>query len=60
MFLPTLLFVVFALLSGAGVYLILVHHRGRGAALLGLIITLLLFSGLWAGLLALLREGGFR
>jgi len=59
MFLPALLFALFALLSGAGVYLIVAHHRGRTAALVGAGLTLLFFAALVAGLFALLREGGF-
>ena len=59
MLLPALLLAVFALLSGAGVYLIMAHHRGRKAALVGAGLTLLFFAALVAGLLVLLREGGF-
>jgi hypothetical protein len=58
MLLPTLLFAVFALLSGVGVYLILNHQRGRTAGLLGATLTLLFFAALYVGLLALIREGG--
>jgi hypothetical protein len=55
---PTLLFALFALLSGAGVYLVLAHQRSRGAGLLGALLTLLFFAALYAGLLVLFREGG--
>jgi hypothetical protein len=55
---PTLLFALFALLSGAGAYLVLAHQRSRGAGLLGALLTLLFFAALYAGLLVLFREGG--
>ena len=58
MFLPTLVFGLFALVSGVGVYLLLNHLRGRTAGLLGALLTLILFAALFAGLVALLRGGG--
>ncbi|HVT59079.1 MAG TPA: hypothetical protein VHR45_11840 [Thermoanaerobaculia bacterium] len=58
MLLPTILFVLFALLAAAGAYLILSHHRGRVAGIAGALATLLAFAALFWGLLALLREGG--
>jgi len=58
MLLPTLLFVLFALLSGMGVFLMLTHHRSRRAGALGAFLTLTFFAVLYAGLLALFREGG--
>jgi hypothetical protein len=59
MLLPTLLYALFALLSGVGVFLILIHARSRSAGALGAFITLTLFAALYAGLVALLREGGY-
>lgn len=58
MLLPTLLYALFALLSGAGAYLMLTHHRSRTAGALGAFLTLTFFAALYAGLLALFREGG--
>jgi ABC-type multidrug transport system permease subunit len=58
MLLPTLLFGLFALLSGAGVFLMLTHHRNRASGALGAFLTLAFFAALYAGLLALFREGG--
>jgi hypothetical protein len=54
----TVLFSLFALLSGTGAYLILAHHRGRGAGLLGAFLTLLFFAALYAGVIALFHAGG--
>lgn len=59
MLLPTLLFALFALLSGLGAYLILAYHRGWGAGLIGAFVTLLFFAVLYAVLIALFRAGGF-
>lgn len=59
MLLPTLLFALFALLSGVGAYLIVAHHRGPKAGLIGASLTLLLFAALYAGLIVLFRAGGF-
>jgi len=59
MLLPTLLFTLFALLSGVGAYLIVAHHRGRWAGWIGAVLTLLLFAALYAGLILLFRAGGF-
>jgi len=58
MLLPTLLFALFTLLSGAGAYLILAHHRGRRAGWTGAVLTLLFFAALYAGLIVLFHEGG--
>jgi hypothetical protein len=54
-----LLFAAFSLLSGAGVFWIVAHHRGRMAGILGAAVTLLFFAALLVGLFALLRKGGF-
>jgi len=56
---PTLLFVVFTLVSTAGAYLIVAHHRGPRAGTLGGTLTFLLFALLFWGVHALLRQGGF-
>jgi hypothetical protein len=58
MLLPSLLYSLFALLSGIGVFLILAHHRSRSSGALGAALTLTFFALLYAGLLALFREGG--
>lgn len=54
-----LLFTIFALLSGVGVCLIVTHHRGRTAGLVGGLLTMLFFAAVAAMVLALFREGGF-
>jgi hypothetical protein len=56
---PTLIFVVFTLLSAAGAYLILAHAKGRRAGVAAALATVLFFVVLFAGLLALLRGAGF-
>jgi hypothetical protein len=56
MVLPTILFLLFALLSAIGAYLVLAHHKGRVAAVCGAAGTLLFFAILFAGLLALLGK----
>jgi drug/metabolite transporter superfamily protein YnfA len=55
MWVPTLLFLLFAVFSAAGVYLIVAHHRNRTAAVLGAFVTLLLYLALYAGVLYLIR-----
>lgn len=54
MWLPTLLFTLFAVLSAIGVYLIVAHHRGRTAGLVGAAVTALLYVALYAGVLSLI------
>lgn len=58
MFLPVLLFSVFALLSVAGAYLIFSRERSRTAGLWAAAATALFFSVLFAGLVALIRSSG--
>jgi hypothetical protein len=58
MFLPTLVFALFALFSGVGAYLLLSHYRGRRAGLVGALLTLLFFAALLVGLLSLFHQGG--
>jgi drug/metabolite transporter superfamily protein YnfA len=59
LFIPSLIFVVFTLLSAVGAYLILAHLKGRRAGAVAALGTVLFFTVLYAGLLALLRSGGF-
>lgn len=59
MLLPTLIFLVFTLLSTVGAYLVLAHFKGRRAGVAAALGTVLFFVVLYAGLLALLRSGGF-
>lgn len=54
MWVPTLLFVLFAVLSAVGVYLIVAHSRNRTAAVLGAVVTLLVYLALYAGVLYLI------
>jgi len=56
MVMPTILFLLFALLSATGAYLILAHHRGRLAAVCGAVVTLVFFAALFAGVVALLSK----
>lgn len=49
MWLPQLLFVLFATFSAIGVFWILSHHRSRAAGALGALVTLLLYVALYAG-----------
>jgi drug/metabolite transporter superfamily protein YnfA len=58
MWMPILLFVVFALLSAAGAYLVVAHWRGRRAGIVAALLTVLFFAGLLLGVLALMRNGG--
>jgi NADH:ubiquinone oxidoreductase subunit 3 (subunit A) len=50
----TLLFILFALFSAIGVFLIVAHHRSRAAGTLGALATLLFFVAIYAGVLYLL------
>lgn len=56
MLMPTLVFVAFTVMSTVGAYLIIEHHRGWKAGLLGGALTFLFFAGLFAGILALLSS----
>ena len=58
MSLPTILFALFALLSGVGTYLLLAHFRGRVAGILGALLVFLFFAVLYLGVMALIREAG--
>jgi uncharacterized membrane protein len=54
MWLPTLLFTLFAIFSAAGIFLIVSHHRSRVAGIVGALATLLFFVALYAGVLYLI------
>lgn len=54
MWLPSLLFVLFATFSALGVFWILAHHRSRAAGALGAAVTLLLYVALYAGVMYLI------
>lgn len=54
MLVPTLLFILFSVLSTAGAYWILSRHVSRAAGIWGAVATLLFFVGLYLGLLWLL------
>jgi hypothetical protein len=54
MWLPTLLFTLFAVFSAIGVYLIVAHHKGRTAGIAGALVTALLYVALYAGVLYLI------
>jgi len=58
LWLPLGLFALFALLSGAGAYLVVAHWRGRAAGVGAALLTLLFFAALLAGLWTLMRGGG--
>jgi len=55
---PLGIFLLFALLSGAGAYLVVARWRGRVAGVWATLLTLLFFAALLAGLWALMRGGG--
>ena len=54
MWVPQLLFVLFATLSAIGVFWILAHHRSRTAGVVGAVVTLLFFVALYSGVLYLI------
>ena len=54
MWLPSLLFTLFAVFSAIGVYLIVAHHKGRRAGIVGAVVTALLYVALFAGVLYLI------
>lgn len=58
MFLPVILFSVFALLSVVGAYLIFARQRSRSAGVWAAAATALFFVVLFAGLFALLQSAG--
>lgn len=54
MWLPSLLFTLFAVFSAIGVYLIVAHHKGRRAGILMALATVLFYVALFAGVLSLI------
>jgi drug/metabolite transporter superfamily protein YnfA len=58
MWMPLLLFVVFALLSVIGAYLVAAHWKGRRGGVVAALLTALFFAAVLAGLAALMRNGG--
>jgi hypothetical protein len=58
MLLPTVIFLVFALLAAAGAYLGGTRYRGQRTGLAAALAALVFFAALYAGLIALLRSGG--
>jgi hypothetical protein len=58
LWLPLVIFVVFALLSVLGAYLALNALRGRRAAMTGSVVTAVFFAVLLAVVLALMRNAG--
>jgi hypothetical protein len=56
-FLPSLIFVVFTLLSAVGAYLIFAHHRGRAAGVVAAVLIVVFFVSLFFGLYLLMPEG---
>ena len=58
MLMPTVIFLLYALLASAGAYLAVSRHRSRRAGLGVALATLVFFAALFAGVLALLRSGG--
>ncbi|HYU30892.1 MAG TPA: hypothetical protein VEW48_01905 [Thermoanaerobaculia bacterium] len=54
MWLPTLLFTLFAVFSATGVYLIVIQRFSRTAAVAGAVVTVLFFVALFAGVLFLI------
>lgn len=56
--LPIALFLIFTLLSAVGIWLIL-SRRSRAAATWGVLGTLFFYVVLFAGMVWILRDGGF-
>jgi len=54
MWLPSLLFTLFAVFSAVGVYLIVAHHKGRKAGIAGACVMALFYVALYAGVLYLI------
>jgi len=54
MWLPSLLFTLFAVFSAVGVYLIVAHHKGRTAGIAGALVTALFYVAVYAGVLYLI------
>jgi predicted permease len=54
---PSILFVLFAVFSSAGAFLVGSHYRSRAAGTAAALLTLFFFAALFLGLLALLPQG---
>ncbi|HEX3130178.1 MAG TPA: hypothetical protein VH394_22780 [Thermoanaerobaculia bacterium] len=54
---PSILFVLFAVFSSAGAFLITSQYRSRAAAIVAALLTLFFFAALFLALLALLPQG---
>jgi hypothetical protein len=54
MWVPTLLFTLFAIFSATGVFLVIAHHRSRIAGIAVALVTLLIFVAIYAGVLYLI------
>jgi NADH:ubiquinone oxidoreductase subunit 3 (subunit A) len=55
---PTLLFVIFAVLATVGAFLALYHWRGVKAGIAGAVASLLFFIALFAALVYAMRHSG--
>jgi apolipoprotein N-acyltransferase len=58
MLLPVILFVLFAIFSTVGAYLVVAHHRGRGVATAAAAATLAFFVLLFWWISVLIQEAG--
>jgi drug/metabolite transporter superfamily protein YnfA len=54
---PSILFVLFALFSAAGAFLIVSQVRSRAAGIVAALLTLFFFAALFLALLALMPRG---
>jgi hypothetical protein len=54
---PSILFVLFALFSSAGAFLIASHYRSRAAGIVAALLMLFFFAALFLALLALMPQG---
>jgi hypothetical protein len=54
---PSILFVLFALFSSIGAFLIGSYYRSRAAGIVAAFLTLFFFAALFLGLLALMPRG---
>ena len=54
---PSILFVLFAVFSSVGAFLITSHYRSRAAGIVAALLTLFFFAALFLALLALMPRG---
>lgn len=54
---PSILFLLFAVLSAVGAFFITAQYRGRATAVVAALLTLFFFAALFLALLAILPEG---